>query len=72
MKRTHLSLRKAGSFSKMFLDYIEGQDALKEFYEWEPKIESFQSAITNKAFSPTKRKTLINALERQYDSLNCA
>jgi hypothetical protein len=45
MKKTHLSLRKAGSFSEMFLDYIEGQDALKEFYEWEPKIESLQSLI---------------------------
>lgn len=72
MKKTHLSLRKAGSFSEMFLDYIEGQDALKEFYEWEPKIESFKSAITNKAFSSTKRKTLVDALEIQYDGLNCA
>lgn len=72
MKKTHLSLRKVGSFSKMFLDYIEGQDALKEFYEWKPKIESFQSAITNKAFSPAKRKTLVDALERQYDGLTCA
>ena len=71
MKKTHLSLRKVGSFSKMFLDYIEGQDALKEFYEWKPKIESFQSAITNKAFSPTKRRTLVDALERQYDGLTC-
>ncbi len=71
MKKTHLSLRKVGSFSKMFLDYIEGQDALKEFYEWKPKIESFQSAITNKAFSPAKRKTLVDALERQYDGLTC-
>lgn len=71
MKKTHLSLRKVGSFSKMFLDYIEGEDALKEFYEWKPKIESFQSAITNKAFSPAKRKTLVDALERQYDGLTC-
>ena len=71
MKKTHLSLRKVGSFSKMFLDYIEGQDALKEFYEWKPKIESFQSAITNKAFSPTMRRTLVVALERQYDGLTC-
>ena len=71
MKKTHLSLRKVGSFSKMFLDYIEGQDALNEFYEWKPKIESFQSAITNKAFSPAKRKTLVDALERQYDGLTC-
>ena len=71
MKKTHLSLRKVGSFSKMFLDYIEGEDALNEFYEWKPKIESFQSAITNKAFSPAKRKTLVDALERQYDGLTC-
>ena len=72
MKKTHLSLRKTGSFSEMFLDYIEGHDALKEFYEWEPKIESFKSAITNKEFSTTKRKTLVKALNRQYDGLNCA
>ena len=72
MKKTHLSLRKAGSFSEMFLDYIEGKDDLKEFYQWEPKIESFKSAIANRAFSPTKRKTLVEALNRQYEGLTCA
>ena len=51
MKKTQIPFRKVGSFSEMFLDYIEGKDALKEFFEWEPKIESFESAITKKGFS---------------------
>ena len=72
MEKTHIPLRKVGSFSEMFLDYIEGKDALKEFYEREPKIESFKSAITKKAFSTKKRKILVEALNRQYNGLNCA
>ena len=58
MKKTQIPFRKVASFSEMFLDYIEGKEGLREFFEWEPKIESFKSAITKKGFSTKKRKYL--------------
>ena len=72
MKKTQIPFRKVASFSEMFLDYIEGKEALREFFEWEPKIESFESAITKKGFSTKKRKVLVEVLNRQYNELKCA
>ena len=72
MKKTQIPFRKVGSFSEMFLDYIEGKDTLKEFFEWEPKIESFKSAIIKKGFSTKRRRKLVETLSRQYNELKCA
>ena len=72
MKKTQIPFRKVASFSEMFLDYIEGKEGLREFFEWEPKIESFKSAITKKRFSTKKREVLVEVLNRQYNELKCA
>ena len=34
MRVSNISFQETGSFSKMILDYISGNDALKDFYQY--------------------------------------
>ncbi len=68
MQVQKISFADTQSFSRFFLDYIEENDALKNFYGRFPKIENFKDQISEKAkaFPQHNREVLVNTLQQQY------
>ena len=71
MHYKNIPLKDIGFASHTVIDYLEGKEELKPFYNYPPKISSFKEAITAKATSyPAEYRTvLVNALKRQYGTL---
>ena len=69
MPSQHLALDAVGAFPKLFLDYISRDQNLAKFYNQYPDIQGFKQVIEARKFSDTKRKTLVNVLEKQYQHL---
>jgi bacillithiol biosynthesis cysteine-adding enzyme BshC len=72
MKHTRLPLAETGQFSPIFLDYINQEAALTDFYGLPPKLENFRKQIDLKSagFSLEYRKVLVKAFEGQYGNIN--
>ncbi len=68
-KKSKITLAQTGQFSKLFLDYINGDDILRKFYSYEPKIESFQRVIDDKSKENTNRSLLVTVLNEQYSKI---
>ena len=62
-----LPYSETGYFTKAVIDYINGSDSLKPFYEFPPGISSFQKAIQHNNFP--HRKELHSALIDQHEYL---
>jgi bacillithiol biosynthesis cysteine-adding enzyme BshC len=71
MQVSRIPLDQTGSFSGFFLDYISQKPALKDFYSHFPSAENLlaQLKIKQSAYSAGHRRTLTQALEKQYGSL---
>ncbi|WP_435352753.1 bacillithiol biosynthesis cysteine-adding enzyme BshC [Emticicia sp. SJ17W-69] len=69
MPSQKIALNSVGAFPKLFLDYISKDENLKKFYNQYPDIQGFKKAIDARVFSDTKRKTLVDVLKKQYQSL---
>ena len=69
MKLKKLDFGETGNFSPIFLDYIEGKEALKPFYSAAPKPENFKSLIEQRAFDTPRRETLVDVLRKQYQGV---
>lgn len=56
------------AFSPIFLDYVNGLDTLRPFYNLNPQKERFKEQIAEKAtsYSQETRRTLCHVLEKQY------
>ena len=59
---------QSNSFSKLFLDYIDGKNELRSFYQFEPSLNSIQSAIDGKQKENINRKVLVDQLIAQYST----
>lgn len=70
MKVSKVSLEEVGSFSKMFLEYLEGKQELKPFFQFSPDISGLKKAIDSRTFPAENRKTLVTELENQYSALS--
>ena len=70
MKLASLDLEVTNKFSKLFIDYIQEKDSLKEFYNIFPKVENFEQLIKERKFSAENRKILCQALEKQYTNIS--
>lgn len=57
---------QTGSFSSLVVDYLDGDDALKPFYNYTPDDEGIKQAIADRAKYPVNRQVLANTLEQQY------
>lgn len=59
------------AFSPLFLDYINGLDILKPFYNIYPKKELFSEQILQKsrAYSSDTRRVLCRVLDHQYSTI---
>ncbi len=47
-KKSKITLSDTKQFSKLIIDYINGDNSLRKFYSYEPKIESFKDVINDK------------------------
>ena len=56
-------------FPKIVLDYLSGNDFLKQFYTYSPNINSFGEAINKRHFSSQSRENLVSVLLDQYASI---
>ena len=71
MRSQQISFRKSGYVSKIICDLFEGNKPLRQFYGETPEIKNFQKQFIEKqkTFTENKRIKLVDALERQYDTL---
>ncbi|GAB3945360.1 bacillithiol biosynthesis cysteine-adding enzyme BshC [Spirosoma harenae] len=65
----YLPLTSTGQFSSLFLDYINQKDTLTPFYNRFPTIAAFSDQLKEKPFDESKRRILVDTLERQYQSI---
>lgn len=65
----YLPLASTGQFSSLFLDYISHKDSLKPFYGRFPDVAAFKEQIDEKTFDENNRRVLVDALQRQYQSI---
>jgi bacillithiol synthase len=68
MKLEQIHLKDTGSFSSLFLDYINQKPELKEFYELFPALQNFEAAIKGRSFLKDKRTILHKVLHDQYNT----
>lgn len=67
MKVHHIPFQETGYFSKLMGDYLNKNQKLTDFYNNFPDLKGFRNQIDlKKTFSITTRKTLVNALQKQY------
>jgi bacillithiol synthase len=67
-KKSKISLAETGRFSRLMIDYISGAEKLKKFYAEEPKIDSFEKVIQDRADKKINRELLRKVIEEQYHS----
>ena len=56
-------------FSKIVLDYLQGENVLKPFYTAAPDIEAIKKAIAAKQAQNPDRETLVQVLQKQYEGV---
>lgn len=69
MKITKIDYVATGAFSKVITDYLCRGEALQQFYNHFPALESFEAQIKEKQFSQEQRQVLHQALQKQYASI---
>ena len=62
----HISYEDIGSFSKIILDYIKGDEKLKPFYTHPVSADGIKAAIEERKLYPTDRKLLVDTLQKHY------
>ena len=70
LKKSIISLVETGQFSKLFLDYINEHNNVRNHYAYAPKIESFKQAIDDKSKGDTNRALLVSVLKEQYSTIS--
>lgn len=64
-----ISYESAGMLAQITRDYLNGNEKLKDLYQYEPKIESFEKIIADKSKESINREVLHKALLEQYVDL---
>jgi bacillithiol synthase len=70
MRKELIDLHDTKHFSSLFLDYVNQDDKVREFYGLFPSLENFERQIANKSFSKAKREILKDALIRQHEGFH--
>ncbi|MEQ9119850.1 bacillithiol biosynthesis cysteine-adding enzyme BshC [Fulvivirga sp.] len=70
MKLASLDLEVTNKFSKLFIDYIQENDSLKDYYNVFPHVENFEQLIKERKFSAENRKILCQTLDKQYTNIS--
>ncbi|MEO8413032.1 MAG: bacillithiol biosynthesis cysteine-adding enzyme BshC [Ginsengibacter sp.] len=66
---TYIPYSATGKFSKIVLDYVNGSEDLKDFYEHAVNIEGIKAAINQRKKFNTDRKLLAAQLQKQYENI---
>lgn len=66
-----LPYSQTGKFTKIVLDYVNGAEQLKDFYEHPVNLEGIKSAIAERKKHKTNRQVLAGQLTAQYKDLEC-
>lgn len=66
MLLSELTPVESSFYSGLILDYLNHAPQLKSFYQYEHSEEGLKEAVSNREFSPEKRKVLIQALTSEY------
>jgi bacillithiol biosynthesis cysteine-adding enzyme BshC len=69
-QKTSIPLSATNQFSKLILNYIDSDDALKGLYEYKPNSEEFEKAISKVSQTSFNRQILTDALKAQYQKTN--
>jgi bacillithiol biosynthesis cysteine-adding enzyme BshC len=64
-----ISYQKSGYFTKLIVDYLDKKTELKSLYNRFPTLENFKEQLEEKSqnYSAENRKSLVTALENQYN-----
>ncbi len=66
-KKTNISYKDSGQFSKILMDYVDGDARLKPFYEYAPSLAGFGEAIKKMSGYEYQRKVLVDSLKEYYN-----
>jgi bacillithiol biosynthesis cysteine-adding enzyme BshC len=69
-KATHIYYEATGSFSKMVVDYVKGDEKLQPFYKHPVSMEGIAAAIAERKLFATNRKLLVDVLAKHYQHAN--
>jgi bacillithiol biosynthesis cysteine-adding enzyme BshC len=69
MNLTQIPFEATHQFSPLFLDYIHNAPHVQPFFHHFPTIENFEAQIKEKQFSQSQRVELVEALQKQYSSI---
>ena len=72
MEVTRISLEHTGRFNRLILDYIKGDEKLKDFYSLAHTVENYRKQIEKRAQFPVDRELLADSLLNQYRSIGGA
>ncbi|MEO8771808.1 MAG: bacillithiol biosynthesis cysteine-adding enzyme BshC [Ferruginibacter sp.] len=65
-KSHYIPYHKTGAFSKIVVDYLNGESSLKEFYENDPDLAGIKKAIKERKKHKYNRNLLVRELHKQY------
>lgn len=66
----YLSFRQLGLFSKLFLDYCEGKNEVREFYQFEANSDGILQFTRQHDYADLNRSELAEIIKKQYDSVS--
>ncbi len=72
IKTLHIEYQETKSFSNLVIDYLNGNEALKPFYKFEPNSAGIQAVIESRKHTNTNRKLLVEVLSKQYENYNAS
>ena len=66
-----VTFEDTSSFSKLFLDYVNGSRNVNGIFAFEPSPAGFEQALSNRQFPQKNRDILVEVLKEQYGSSQC-
>lgn len=69
-----ISFKDTNYFSSLMCDYLDENQQIKPFYNRFPKLENFKAQLEEKkgTFNHASRKTLVESLKKQYNSIDAS
>src|SRR6478672_8262481 len=62
-----ISYESTGYFSKMMIDYVNGDEKLKPFYKYPVSLDGMKASIEARKQFKTPRNILVQELRKQYE-----
>lgn len=72
MEVSAISLEHTGRFNRLILDYVNGEEKLKDFYSLPHSLENYRAQIEARKRLPVNRELLADSLLKQYESIGGA